>query len=181
MPNDEVTTASNISSNEMLFRLSIVGSLIVQLIHIAVVLVLYKLFKSVDLNHTMLLVVLGLVGVPIAMLNEVFKLAALLSLDTLPLMWLFLNLNEHGIFIAGIFWGLWLLPLGVLINKSGYFPRVLGVWMLLAGFGYVFDSFIRFIDPVFAEMVSPAVFLLLLGEIAFMAWLTLKGANIPKK
>jgi len=110
---DAAATANNIVANELLFNMGIVGSLITQLIHIVVVLVLYKLFKSVSKNHAVLLVVLGLVGVPIAMLNELNKVAALIlskgagylaafeSAQLHSLMMFFLNLNEQGIFILG--------------------------------------------------------------------------------
>ena len=74
-------TANNIMAKELLFNMGIAGSLITQLIHIVVVLILYQLFKSVNKNHAVLLVVFGLVGVPITMLNELNQFAALLLLS----------------------------------------------------------------------------------------------------
>lgn len=188
---DAATTANNIMDNELLFRMGIAGSLITQLIFILVVLVLYQLFKSVDKNHALLMVIFALVGVPIAMLNTLNRVAALLLLngaDYLNVfgadqlhaqMMLFLNLNEQGVFIASIFWGLWLFPLGYLIYRSGYFPRILGVLMIIAGFGYLIDFFTHFLLPNY-ETIDPVLEVMTIGETIFMAWVLLKGAKIPK-
>jgi len=177
---DAAATATNIMANESLFRMGIVGSLVTYLIHIIVVLVLYKLFESVNKNHASLLVILGLVGVPIAMLNEFSKFAALALVNSADQMMFFLNLNVSGVFIAQIFWGLWLFPLGYLIYKSGYFPRILGVLMVLAGFGYMLGSFTYFILPSYGTIFQVAEFLAF-GELVFMVWILLKGANLSGK
>ena len=122
---DAETTANNIMAHELLFRMGIAGSLFVQVLHIPIVLALYVLLKSVNKNHASLMVILALVGVPIAMLNELNKVAALILLkgaDALNAfttgqlhaqMMFFLDLNTEGIAsIASIFWGLWLFPVG---------------------------------------------------------------------
>ncbi|MBT9440018.1 MAG: DUF4386 domain-containing protein [Methanosarcinales archaeon] len=188
---DATTTANNILDNELLFRMGIVGSLITQLIFILVVLVLFKLFKQVNENHASLMVIFALVSVPIAMLNTLNRVAALLLLngaDYLQVfgadqlhaqMMLFLNLNEQGVFIASIFWGLWLFPLGYLIYRSGYFPRILGVLVIMAGFGYLIDFFTHFLLPNY-ETIGPVLEVMTVGETIFMAWVLLKGAKIPK-
>ncbi len=188
---DAAATANNIMANELLFNMGIVGSLITQLIHIVVVLVLYQLFKSVNKNHAGLLVVLGLVGVPIAMLNELNKVAALIlskgagylaafeSAQLHSLMMFFLNLNEQGIFIATIFWGLWLFPLGYLIHKSGYFPKILGVLMIVAGIGYTLEPFVRYLSPDLSAIIAPVLLVMVMGELVFMVWITFKGAKLP--
>ncbi len=188
---DATATANNIMAHELLFNMGIVGSLLTQLIHIVVVLVLYQLFKSVSKNHATILVVVGLVGVPIAMLSELNKVAALLlskgggylaafePAQLQSLMMFFLNLNEQGIFIATIFWGLWLFPLGYLIYTSGYFPKILGILMLVAGIGYTLEPFVRYLSPNFAEIIAPVLLAMVMGELIFMIWITIKGAKIP--
>jgi hypothetical protein len=96
---------------------------------------------------------------------------------------LFLNLNEQGVLIATVFWGLWLLPLGYLVYKSGYFPRILGVFLIIGGFGYLLDFFTHFLLPNRADYEAiffPAIILLTFGEILFMGWIVLKGANLPE-
>ena len=192
VPGDAATTANNIMDNELLFRMGIVGSLITQLIFILVVLVLFKLFKQVNENHASLMVIFVLVAVPIAMLNTLNRVAALLLLSSADYlnvfgadqlhaqMMFFLNLNEQGVFIASIFWGLWLFPLGYLIYKSGYFPRILGVLMIIAGFGYLLGSFAHFLLPNY-EAISSVFEVMTMGETIFMAWVLLKGAKIPER
>jgi len=187
---DATTTANNIMANELLFRMGIVGSLMTQVIQILVVLLLYKLFKSVNKNHASLMVIFALVGIPIAMLNTLNRLATLLLLNGADylkvfgadqlhaLVMLFLNLNEQGQLIATIFWGLWLFPLGYLIYKSGYFPRILGALVIMGGFGYVLDSFTHFVLP--DAIPLPVIILLTIGEILFMLWILVKGAKIPE-
>jgi len=191
VPGDATTTANNIMANELLFRMGIVGSLITQLIFIFAVLVLYKLFKPVNKNHASLMVIFALVGVPIAMLNTLNRVAALLLLNGADylkvfepdqlhtLVMLFLNLNEQGVLIASIFWGLWLFPLGYLIYKSGYFPRILGALVVIAGFGYLLGSFTHFLLPNY-EVIFPVFELMAFGEILFILWILLKGAKIPE-
>jgi len=177
---DAAATASNIMANESLFRMGIAGSLITQLIIIFVVLVLYKLFKPVNKNHASLMVIFALVGVPIAMLNTLNRIAALLLLNSADQMMFFLNLNEQGVLIASIFWGLWLFPLGYLIYKSGYFPKIFGILVTVAGFGYLIGSFTYFLLPGY-ETIIQVFDLMTMGEVFFMGWVLLKGAKIPEK
>ena len=183
---DAATTASNIMANELLYRLSIVTALTLQIVNIFLALALYKLLNPVDKNNAVLMVILVLVAAPIAMLNELNHVAVLLvlsgsdflttfSLDqvqaSVPL---FLNLHEHGVFIAQIFWGLWLFPMGYLIFKSNFLPKALGILMIIGGFGYLVDSFVYFIFPDFDVTFSEFTFL---GELLLPLWLMFKGVN----
>ena len=175
---DAAATAANIIADESLFRMGIAGSLITQLIQIVVVLVLYRLFRSVDKNHASLMVIFALVGIPIAMLNTLNRIAALQLLNSADQMMLFLNLNAQGVIIASIFWGLWLFPLGYLIYKSGYFPRILGILVIIAGFGYLLGSFMHLLLPAYGTIAS-VLELMTFGEVLFMVWVLLKGAKLP--
>ncbi len=188
VPGDVAITASNIMASESLFRLSIVSALIVQILHILLVLVLYKLLKAVNKTHALFMVIFMLVAVPIAMLNELNQFAALLLLsgadyltvftaDQLQaLMPLFLGLHKYGINIAGIFWGLWLFPMGYLVYKSGYIPRILGILLMIGCFGYLIDSFAIFLYPSFKEIALFTFW----GEVLFPLWLLIKGVNVEQ-
>ncbi len=177
---DATTTANNIVTNEFLFRLSIVSNLITMLFQILIVLILYKLFKSVDRDQSLLMVILALIGVPIAMFNIINQVAALLLLNDPDQMMFFLNLNTEGVMIASVFWGLWLFPLGYLIHKSGYFPKVLGIFVIISGFGYLIGSFINFLLPN-QETILQVLEFLTIGEVLFMLWVLLKGAKFSKE
>jgi len=157
VPADAATTAKNIMGSELVFRLGIVSVLLATIVLILVVLVLYKLLKPVNKSMALLMVMFLLVGASIAMLTELNQFAALLLLsgaDYLKvftteqlqaLALLFLRLYDRGGDIAYIFWGLWLFPLGYLVFKSGFFPRILGVLLMISCFGYLIDSFAIFL------------------------------------
>jgi hypothetical protein len=193
VPGDAAITANNIMASESLFRSGIVSTLMVQIINILMVLVLYKLLKPVNKNHASLMVIFILIGAPIAMLNELNRFAALLlssgadylmtvfTADQLQaLVPLFLDLHEHGITIAGIFWGLWLFPMGYLVFKSGYIPRILGVFLIIAGFGYLIDSFISYLLPNFIATISQFTQFTWYGELLLPLWLLIKGVNVEQ-
>jgi hypothetical protein len=172
------TTASNILANQFLFSMGIVGSLIAQLLFIFSALSLYKVFEPINKDYSSLMVILALVSVPIAMLNTLNNAAALLLLDNAELMMFFLNLNEQGIIIASIFWGLWLFPLGYLIYKSSYFPKIIGILVITGGFGYLLGSFTQLLLPNLEEALS--IFeIMTFGEVIFIGWLLIKGAKLP--
>jgi hypothetical protein len=188
VPGDAATTANNIMASESLFRLSIGSALMVQVGHILLVLVLYKLLKVVNKNHALLMVIFSLVGNPITMLNELNRFAVLLLLngadyltpftaDQLQsLVSLFLALHEHGVLIATIFWGLWLFPFGYLVFKSGFLPRILGVLLIIAGSGYLIDFVTFFLFPNFPSIGQ----FLTWGELFWPFWVLIKGVNVEQ-
>jgi hypothetical protein len=132
-------------------------------------------------------VTLIVVSIPIAFLNEVNSIAALilvrgadfLSIVEKPqreaLAMLFLMLHFQGLVVAEIFWGLWLFPLALLIYRSRFLPRFLGVWLSLAGVAWVIVSLTGILSPQYYDKVysysQPAI----IGEIAFMLWLPDQG------
>lgn len=187
VPGDTAATISNIMANQTLFRFSIACALVTQVVQIFVVLYLYKVLKPVHKDYAALMVVFILVAVPIAMLNELNQFAVLLILNGVDyltfftteqmhaLVALFLDLRESGIFIAQIFWGLWLFPMGYLIFKSGFLPKLIGVLLIVACFGYLVDSFIFFFVPDFGITFSEFTFL---GELLITLWLLIKGVNV---
>ena len=184
-------TATNILASQSLFRMGIVSGLVSAVISIFLGLALYRLFKGVNQQHASLMVILVLSQIPIAFLNEVNSLAALiilrgadfLSLFEKPqrdaLAMLFLNLHGQGIIVSEIFWGLWLFPFGLLVFRSGFLPRILGLWLIVNGFAYRTISFTGLLLPQYQRTVSNIAFPALLGEMAIMLWLLIMGAK-PK-
>ena len=188
-PGDTATTANNIMDSEMLFRVGFLIDLIHYLCLLLLPLALYMLLKAVNKKIAVLMVVLVLVGVPIAMFNMLNQIAALLILSNADYLivfppeqlhaqvMLFLNLHEYGVFIAQIFWGLWLFPLGYLVFKSGYIPKILGILLIIAGFGYLIDVVIFFLFPTFDVTISQFTFI---GELLLALWLLIKGVNVEE-
>ena len=183
-------TANNLIANEFLFRTGIVCQLFSQTVFIFLVLVLYRLFKIVNEHQAKLMVALVMVSIPIAFLMEAFNLTSLMILKgevqkTLALeqqqdlAMLFLKIHGYGIMIVQIFWGLWLLPFGQLVYKSGFIPRVLGVLLILAGIAYVIDSFTFLLFPGYSAFVNQYTFPFYFGELAIILWLLIKGTKAP--
>ena len=181
-------TASNIAASETLFRLGIVSALIGQAAFIFVALALYDLLKGVSRRHASLMVILIVVSIPIALVNELNSIAALVLVrgesvfekpqrDALAM--LFLNLHHHGFVVAEIFWGLWLFPLGLLVYRSRFLPRFLGVWLALAGIAWVILSLTGILLPQYQNKVDSYSQPAFIGEIVFMLWLAIKGAQPP--
>src|SRR5215469_3869594 len=184
-------TANNIAAHELLFRLSIAANLMCQTLFIFVALALYNLLKGVNQRHAVVMVILLVVSVPIAFLNEVNSIAALVLVrgaDFLSvfdksqrdaLARLFLNLRGGGFDVAGIFWGLWLFPLGLLSYRSGSIPRTLGVLLMIGCFAYLTNSFTSLALPQYEYIVSRWISPIQAVELLFMFWLLIMGTK-PK-
>jgi hypothetical protein len=95
------------------------------------------------------------------------------------LAYLFLRLNSQGTFMNEIFWGLWLFPFGLLVYRSGFLPRFLGVWLILACFAYLVLSLIALLFPPYYDAAFRIAQPVLFGELAIMLWLLIKGAKVP--
>jgi hypothetical protein len=186
-------TANNIAAHELLFRLGDVGDLLSGIICIFLALVLYQVFKGVDQSLAVLMVILGgpmpaAIGF-VNVLNDVAALLLVRGADYLSvfekpqrdaLAMLFLRVHDYGFLINEIFAGLWLFPFGVLAFRSGFIPRILGVWLIINGFAYLAISFTGLLSPQYVDRVSKIAFPALLGEGAILLWLLIKGAN-PKQ
>jgi hypothetical protein len=91
-----------------------------------------------------------------------------------------LQSHAHGVIAVEVFWGLWLLPFGVLVRRSGYLPRLLGLLLLVAGLAYVQHSVVSLVWPNWrlplyerATMLARAA-----GELPVILWLAVKGATV---
>ena len=191
---DATATAERIRGSETLFRIGIASELLHQAVGIFLLLSLYRLFKTVDKQQAVLMVILGsLVSVPVVFANVFNDLAALILLSGAPflspfdkpqldaLAYMFLRLHSQGITVASIFWGLWLFPFGTLVIRSGFIPRVLGWLMMIAGVGYLVAAFVAILIPAQAHAVGQVALLFEFGEIPIIFWLLIWGANGPRR
>jgi hypothetical protein len=183
-------TANNIAAHDLLFRLGIVSDLFCGTTLIFLLLALYRLLKGVDQNLAVLMVIVGgVMPATIDFLNVVNDAAALvlvrgadyLSVFDKPqrdaLATLFLRLHHQEQVAAEILWGLWLFPLAILVYKSRFLPRFLGVWLIINGFAYLILSFTGFLLPQYEDLMFNLAFPAMLGEMVFMLWLVIKGAR----
>lgn len=189
VPGDAAATAQNILSSEALFRLSIVINLLGAIINVFVALALYRLLQPVNKSMASLMVILLLLSVPIGMLNELNHVAILLLLSNADylkvftasqlqaLVLLFHDLHNYGLSIAQPFWGLWLFPMGYLVFKSGFLPRILGILLIVGCFGWLTVSLSAFLLPNYkVEFLSVTA----IGEVLFPLWLLAKGVNVDQ-
>jgi hypothetical protein len=183
-------TADAIVGHELLFRVGIVSDLLSGTLSIFLMLALYRLLAQVDRSLALLMAILGgpmPAGIYfVNVLNDVAALLLARGADFLSafekpqrdaLTMLFLSLHEHGVLANEIFWGLWLFPFGALVFRSGFLPRVLGVWLFVNGLAYLTFALTGFLTPHYAERLSKIGFPALLGELAIMLWLLIRGAG----
>jgi Domain of unknown function (DUF4386) len=183
-------TADNILAHETMFRLSIFGDLIGHVIFICLAIALYRLFSNVNKIWALLMVSVVLVSSAVGFLNALNNIAAVILFrggefltvfdkpqrDALAM--LFIRLHSQGEFISEIFWGVWLFPFGLLVYRSGFLPRFLGIWLIIACFAWIALSitaqfFPNYYGTAFGWL-QPAFF----AEMAIMLWLLIRGANV---
>ena len=188
---DAATTAQNLINNETLFRIGGVGSeLVILLTEIILSVVLYVLLKPVNKTLSLLAMVSRLAMTTIhglnllnyffamAMVNGTGSMAVAFSSEQVnALMMVFLDALSIGFTIGIAFLVIHVLILGYLIFKSGYFPKVLGVFFIAAGFGYLFDSFAQLLSTAYTTTPGVIAMVIMFSEIAFPIWLLIKGVN----
>jgi hypothetical protein len=187
---DAAGTAKSIAAHELLFRFGIVSDLVAATAAIFVTLALYRLLRGVSQSQAVLLVILG-GPMPAAVyfcnaLNDVAALMFARPADFVSALdkpqrdafvMLFLRLHDYGVFTNEIFWGLWLFPFGLLVWRSGFIPRILGIFLFVACFGYLAFSFTGLLMPQYLNTVARVANIAILGEAPIILWLAIMGAN----
>jgi len=185
-------TVNNIAAHESLFRFGVVAELAGAIILIFLTLAFYRLFAGVDRGLAVLVVIFGgVMPAVIYFVGVACELAALrivhganfLSAFDKPqrdaLAVLFLRLHNSQITASLALAALWLFPLAMLVYRSHFLPRFLGVWLAIGGFAYLALTLTAVLWPQYQDKVftysQPAFF----GEIALMLWLVIKGARPP--
>jgi hypothetical protein len=183
-------TAENILAHETMFRLSIFGDLIGHVIFICLGVALYRLLSGVNKTWAALMVALVLVSAAVGFVLTFDNIAALLFFrgdDFLAVLdkaqrdalgMFFIRWHSNGIFADELFWGFWLFPFGLLVFRSGFLPRWIGVWLMINCFGYVALSVIAQFFTAYYEAAFRYSQPVLFGELAIMLWLLIKGAKV---
>jgi hypothetical protein len=165
VPGDTVETSQNIIASEFLYRIGFVADLIHHTCFFLVSIALYLLFKEVNKNQALVMMLFGVASVPVMMLNMLNQYIPLLLLsgaDYLTvfstsqlqaLAMLFIDFHSYGYYIAGIFTGLYMIPLGQLVQDSGFIPKNIGLLVKVGGVGYLVNVFTIFLLPRY-EVIS---------------------------
>ncbi len=180
---DKFATANNLINSESLFRMSFVSSLIMQTVFIFYAFNLYRILKPISKKYSMLMLILALVSVPLFMLNQLNQFDAfLLANNDLDKMMFLMKTHKNGGLIVSIFFGLWLFPLGYLVYKSKYLPKILGIFLMIGCFGYLIHFFQGFLTPNYESSLWTNPFLIIthISELLLMLWLLIKGLSIEK-
>jgi|SRR5664279_3571467 Domain of unknown function (DUF4386) len=176
VPGDAAATAGNLVANVGLVRLGVVSDLVNQTAFVFLALTLYVLLKQVQHSAARGMVVLVVLAAAISSLNVVFEFAALrvatgaVDLSSLGVggsngvVLLLLDTQHYGLLIAQIFFGLWLVPLGYLAHKSGWFPKPLAVLLVVAGACYLVDLLTAFLVPELNQLIH--IFIVIPCEVA---------------
>ena len=185
---DAAATVGKIASAQLLYRLYVVSGLVSQILFVFLVLALYQLLKGVNKRQASLMVALVLVQVPMAFANTLCGLAPLVLLNgadywsafdkhQLDAMTMgFLSLQSYGTSAAMALWGLWLLPFGVLVFRSGFIPGILGIFLIIGCFGWLAISVTSLLFPAYARIANRFT-VLAIGEILIILWLVIWGAR----
>lgn len=190
---DAQETVENILNSEMLFRFSMLSEVAVSLTWLSIAFTLYLLFSKAHRESSMLFLSLAAIGVT-AINTNVVHLSSMFSLingqvytgafnleDQRSLGVLLLTMFQRGESVWGLFAGLWLIPLGYAVLRSGYVPKPFGILLIIASFGYILPSLTSYISPNLAAEVKRLILFSGVVEIAFGLWLLFKGVNTDSK
>ena len=186
---DAMATANHILASEQLFRIGFVSDVLAGVLFLLAAWALYVLLKPVNKNIALLFLLLNLGGVAVQCINmlNLFSAVLLLSgtdylkvfqMDQLQsLAMFFLYLYKNGFMIAQFFYAAWLFPLGYLVFKSGYLPKVLGIILMIECFGWLLYPFQFFLFPAY-EVISYLSFAVgFIGEFGLTLWLLIMSAK----
>ena len=190
---DATATARAIAASEGLWRAGVAGDLLMHVLDLPVILVLFLLLRPVseplawlatffNLVQTAVLAVnkLNLVA-PILLLGNGYGLDGFSQLQLQELSYLAIKAHGYGFGIGLVFFGFTCLLRGYLVFKSGYFPRALGVLLVLAGLSYLVNSFALLLWPALASALFPFILVpAFVGELGFALWLVAKGVNVEQ-
>lgn len=193
VPGDAAATARNIADSATLFRIAFATDLVNITCFLLVALTLYALLNRVHRTAAVAMLAMNATGVAVMSVNMLNHAGALLTAtradysavlgveSSEAMSALFLELHSHGYSIAQIFFGLWLLPLGYLVFRSGLFPRALGVIVMLGCFSYLAGIPLFFLSSS-VESALPTIISMpaAVAELSLIVWLLVKGARSPR-
>jgi hypothetical protein len=191
VPGDAAATARNITAGELTYRLLTLAGLVNNILFIFLVLSLYNLFKEVDRRQARIMVLLVVVSVAVGLVTLIVESAPLILLSGADFLAPFsraqlealalgvFRLRGNGLGIATAFWGLWLLPFGILVIKSGFIPKLIGVLLIVGCIGYLAQSLTALLWPAQLHTVFNATLPLVgPGELSMIVWLLVKGGKL---
>ncbi len=189
-PGEAAATVDNIRASATLFRVGLMIDLVSGAVFLFTAMALYLLLKHVNQLVAAAMVIFVVLSVAVGCLNLLNQYAALTiathgdytkafgQAGSSTLVMLFADIHSNGLVIDELFWGLWLLPLGYLVIKSGYFPKLLGALLIVGCFSWLAQLFVRFLAPDLARVAS-LLAVGSVGELIFIVWLLVRAVRVP--
>jgi hypothetical protein len=188
---DPAATAANIQGAASLWRLGVAGDLLMHVLDVPLIVILYLLLRPVSPGLALLSAVFNVVQTAVLAANKLTLLAPVFLLErsanALPaevaqgLAYVAIEAHGYGFGIGLVFFGFACLVRGILIFRSGYLPKALGVLLFLAGLGYLINSFALLLAPALADAMFPAVLVpAFVAELSLALWLVVKGINLER-
>jgi hypothetical protein len=192
VPGDATATAANVMASESVFRIGMVAESVIVLIEIVLAAILYVLLRPVSQPLSLAAAFARLAEAIVQAVNLLTSVPALLllggagyltvfepdQLDALVL--LFLDSNAFGILVWGLLFGFHLLLLGYLVYRSGFWPRILGILLVIASLGYLAQSYGHILWPQYDDILATVVLVAVPAELAFTVWLLWKGVDVER-
>lgn len=188
---DIAASMKNMAVNEFLYRTTIMGSIIANILFGIVVLLLYRMFKPVNVFYARWMVILVLVAIPAAFISDAISvtvlkiskgdlLQALPAAQTQDIVSMLLKMRTYIQELTTFHWGLWLLPLALFIYQCGFIPKIFAWLLAINGAGYIITSFTNVLFPEASDTVLKIVYpTWFAGEVPFIFWLMIKGVKTP--
>ena len=190
---DATATASAIAASPLLWRLGIVGDLLMHLCDLPVIVIFYFLLRPASESLALLATFINLLQtavlvanklsllVPLFLLEDAVYLNAFSAPELHALSYLAIKAHGYGFGIGLVFFGFACLLRGYLIFRSGYLPKALGALLALAGLSYLINSFALLLAPDWAGSIFPGILVpALVGELSLCLWLIFKGLDIGR-
>ena len=159
---------------------------------IPVMVILYMLLRPVNKYLALLGVLFNTIQTAVLVANKLILVIPLILLGNPEyveafgaiqfnaLIYLLTEIHDYGFILGLIFFGFACSVYGYLIFQSGYFPKILGIMMIVASFSYLANSFTLILAPKYYEIVFPLLGLCLIAELSLSLWLIFKGVNVSR-
>lgn len=189
---DPAATARNIMSNELLYRMGFTVEVFYLLCGVVLKFFLYEVFKVADRKLILVTILFAIIGAatqavillahyaPLIFLSKSTALAAFSREQLEAAAYLSIRIFDYGYMIALAFFGCFCVMMGVVIVRSTFFPRFVGVLLWIEGGAYLLNSFGHFIAPAFGDRVFPFLLASAIAEISFCLTLLIAGVDASR-
>lgn len=192
VPSDALATVNNLVASPLLWRMGIVGDVFMHIFDIPMMVILYLLLKPINKSVALLGLAFNLIQTAVLVMNKMALILPLLILGNTEYaaaftpsqinaqIMLLIDIHNYGFGLGLIFFGFACLSYGYLIYRSEYFPKFIGIFILIAGCSYLISSFTLILLPEFYANIYPVLVLCLIAELTFALWLVFKGVDFER-